>query len=79
MFGLRPEDDVTLGKWMQAHLQLAVWSPEDPVTLSVVEDEVIEAWLPPLNLDVKTPWKQFVRTERAKLTAEARSYSGLGA
>jgi hypothetical protein len=75
MFGLRPEDDVELGKWMQSHLQLGVWASNEAVVLAPVEGEVKDAWQPPLNLDIDTPWKQFVRDERAKLAAQARTYS----
>jgi len=75
MFGLSPEDDVKLGIWMQSHLQLAVWAPTQPVVLAPVESQVKAAWLPPLNLDIKTPWQEFVRGERAKLTAQVRGLS----
>ncbi|CAN5755475.1 hypothetical protein BH20ACT23_BH20ACT23_17500 [soil metagenome] len=74
MFGLSPKDDVDLGLWMQSHLQLAVWTPSEAVVLALIENEVKAAWLPPLNLDIRTPWKTFVRDERAKLTAQVRSY-----
>ncbi len=75
MFGLLPEDDLKLGRWMQSRLQLGVWAPSGTVTLADIEDSVKDAWLPPLNLDIETPWKKFVRDERAKLTAQARSYA----
>jgi hypothetical protein len=75
MFGLSPEDDVKLGTWMQSRLQLAVWAPTQPVVLAPVESEVKAAWLPPLNLDIETPWQTFVRGERAKLTAQVRALS----
>jgi hypothetical protein len=75
MFGLSPEDDIKLGTWMQSRLQLAVWVPTEPVVLAPVESEVKAAWLPPLNLDIETPWQKFVRGERAKLAAQVRSLS----
>lgn len=74
MFGLSPEDDVKLGIWMQSHLQLAVWAPTHPVVLAPAEREVKTAWLPPLNLDIETPWREFVRGERARLTAQVRAF-----
>jgi hypothetical protein len=77
MFGLLPEDDVQLGEWMQSRMQLAVWTPKEPVILRDVEHDVKSTWLPPLNLDLETHWRGFVRDERAKLTAQARSYGAV--
>jgi GIY-YIG catalytic domain-containing protein len=71
-FGLVPDDDLRLGQWMQACLLLAVWVPTTSVDLRVVENNIKGLWLPPLNLDVDTPWKTFVKGERAKLTQQVR-------
>lgn len=57
-FGLSPDHDEDLSTWMKRRLRLAVWPYEDPGVLDGIETEVLNALLPPLNVDkVVTPWR----------------------
>ncbi|MGH9199061.1 MAG: GIY-YIG nuclease family protein, partial [Acidimicrobiia bacterium] len=54
-YGLSPEHDTKLTRWMRDSLQLGFWAPAQPLLLRTVEVEVIRHLEPPLNLtDVVT-------------------------
>lgn len=77
-FGLEPEADLLLTRWMHRHLTLAVWPlPEHiPVMrLGAIEVNVIKSWTPPLNIRDNPGRLQRLRLARAHLAAEARAWA----
>jgi hypothetical protein len=81
-YGLSPEHDERLTAWMREKLELAVWpKPEDcEFALLQVEIALLAQLLPPLNLkDVITPWTAQLKTARAAMATQARTWrSGAG-
>lgn len=76
-YGLSPEHDNTLTRWMRERLQLAVWpkAPDCSYTLHQIETALLLDFQPPLNLkDVVTPWTASVKAARARMAQEARRW-----
>jgi hypothetical protein len=64
-YALAEPGDACLTAWMEAQLRLAIWVPDDPVDLAVVERELLRHWQPPLNLaGVSTPWTARLQAAR---------------
>lgn len=58
---------------MAAHLRLAVWPKQGEIALDQVETLVLQAFMPPLNLDkVDQPWRRQVKAARGALAQQAR-------
>lgn len=75
-FGLEPEGDERLSRWMAEHLRLAVWPSPTGVELDDVETAVLQCLTPPLNLSkVVTPWKSMISYARKRMAAGAASWS----
>lgn len=75
-YGLAPDHDVVLTRWMRRNLGIAVWPKPAGIRLINVERRVLAHWLPPLNLkDVSTPWTAQVKAARAVMAVEAREYA----
>lgn len=77
-FGLEPEGDLLLTRWMHEHLTLAVWPmPEHlPVSrLEAIEVAVIQLWTPPLNIKDNPGRLRQLRVARAHLAIEAKAWS----
>jgi hypothetical protein len=75
-YGLSPDHDAALTRWMRASLAIAVWPRPADIELLTAERAVLGHWLPPLNLkDVSTPWTRQVKAARAVMAAEARGYA----
>lgn len=79
-FGLESAGDARLTQWMLEHLQLAVWASPPRESLDPIETAVLNALVPPLNLDkVVTPWRALVRAGRRGLADEARTWASSSA
>ncbi len=75
-FGLEPEGDARLSRWMAEHLRLAVWPSPTGIVLNDVETAVLQCLMPPLNLSkVATPWKPMISSARKEMAAGAASWS----
>jgi hypothetical protein len=78
-FGLEPEADQRLTRWMHSRLRLAVWPMPSELTLDelgVVEVGAIRKWVPPLNIrDNPAPLRR-LRNARAIMAAEAKYWPG---
>ncbi|TFD68214.1 GIY-YIG nuclease family protein [Cryobacterium gelidum] len=77
-FGLEPEGDRVLTRWMHDHLTLAVWPMPEGFSLaelSAVEVNVIRAWTPPLNIKDNPGRLRQLRVARADLAAEAKEWA----
>lgn len=75
-YGLSPDHDAALTRWMRVSLAIAVWPRPADIELLTAERAVLGRWLPPLNLkDVSTPWTRQVKAARAVMAAEARQYA----
>jgi hypothetical protein len=75
-FGLEPEGDERLSRWMAEHLWLAVWPSPAGIVLNDVETAVLQRLIPPLNLSkVATPWKPMISSARRRMAAGAASWS----
>ena len=76
-YGLSPEHDARLTAWMREELELAVWPKPEDCELALVQVEIalLAQLLPPLNLkDVTTPWTAQVKTARAAMASQARTW-----
>ncbi|MHA6510744.1 GIY-YIG nuclease family protein [Tessaracoccus sp. Y1736] len=76
-YGLLPDADARLTAWMHAHLTVAVWpAPADlDRKLKNVEDEIIEAWEPPLNLRGNPHPSAELRAARKEMATEAAAWA----
>lgn len=75
-FGLEPEGDERLSRWMAEHLRLIVWPSPIGIVLNDVETAVLQALVPPLNLSkVVTPWKPMISSARKRMAAGAKAWS----
>lgn len=73
-YGLPPEQDDKLTRWMREHLRISVWVDDRRSPLIMVETEVISWWKPPLNLTViTTQWTSQIKAARSRLAAQARA------
>lgn len=76
-FGLEPDGDARLTRWMNDHLTLMTWTWPAPmdVALGDVETDVLRTFLPPLNIDkVDTPWRRELKASRAVLALQAEAW-----
>jgi hypothetical protein len=72
-YGLSPEDDAKLTRWMRDRLELAIWASDAARPLSEIESDVLQRWNPPLNINgVKHRWQSFLRAERSVMADQAR-------
>jgi hypothetical protein len=77
-FGLDPDDDRSLTRWMHEHLALTVWVKPDDLSFSAlkaVEVNVIRSWTPPLNIQDNPGRLPHLRLARAHLAAEAKAWA----
>lgn len=75
-FGLEPEGDRLLTRWMHEHLTLTVWTMPENLHLSRLEDvevDVIRSWTPPLNIKDNPGRLRHLRVARAHLATEVAS------
>jgi hypothetical protein len=80
-FGLEPDGDLLLTKWMHEHLTLAVWPMPTNFgakELGVVETNVIKYWTPPLNIKDNPGRLRHLRMARAHLATDARAWASKG-
>jgi hypothetical protein len=80
-FGLEPDGDHLLTQWMHEHLTLAVWPMPGNLgvkKLGAVEIDVIKYWTPPLNIKDNPGRLRHLRTARAQLATDARSWASKG-
>lgn len=74
-YGLSAADDAKLTRWMRDRLEISVWPSDGRRSLTVVEDEVLQHWNPPINIaGVTHRWRSFVQAERKVMAAQARSW-----
>lgn len=74
-YGLGPDDDLKLTRWMTDNLAIATWTSDRTEVLSDLEGRVMRLLLPPLNLSgVTTPWSSMLSSCRAAMAAEARTW-----
>lgn len=74
-YGLGPEDDLKLTRWMTDKLAIATWMSDQTEVLRDLEGRVIQLLVPPLNLSgVSTPWSSMLSSRRATMAAEARAW-----
>jgi hypothetical protein len=75
-FGLEPEADERLTNWMHEHLALAYWvNAQTSVALDDIETGVIQAWLPPINLDKVKPRPKRLSDARKVMADDARAWT----
>jgi hypothetical protein len=75
-FGLRPDDDDDLSRWMRRRIRLTLWPQTDRASLDSIETEVLSQLRPPLNLDkVRTCWRTGVKDARRILAEQARDWT----
>jgi len=76
-FALSEKHDALLTKWMNEHLEIAVWSkPPACTVLGDIEDAVLKAWCPPLNLrHNQSTWKTKVSAARRVMANDARTWA----
>lgn len=71
-YGLEPDGDERLSRWMAENLRLAVWVSPPDVVLADVETEVLHLMVPPLNLSkVATQWKPMLSAARRRMAQAA--------
>lgn len=76
-YGLSAPHDAVLTRWMRERLMLAVWSKPADCTyaLAAIEALLVAEWQPPLNLQgIVTPWTAKLKSARAVMAAEARTW-----
>jgi len=75
-FALSTEHDAALDVWMNARLELAVWTkPADCSSLGAIEVGVFAKWSPPLNVrDNRSTWRAKVLAARKVMANDARSW-----
>jgi hypothetical protein len=72
-YGLSPEDDAKLTRWMRDRLELAVWSSDGSHPLKAIEIDVLQRWHPPINITgVEHRWRSFLQAERRVMADQAR-------
>lgn len=75
-FGLSPEHDKILTKWMAENLHLAFWEWQNHRSLPVCEQGVLENWLPPLNISgINTSWTTMLKSARGRMAEQARRWA----
>lgn len=76
-YGLSPEDDAKLTRWMRERLALATWSKPSACTvpLADLERALIDELQPPLTLNRGTThWSTRIKDARAMMAGEARAW-----
>lgn len=74
-FGVEPDGDERLTRWMRERLTLATWPRPVSVSVAAAESAVLAALEPPLNLaKVSTRWSGHVSVARARMAARARTW-----
>ncbi len=76
-YGLSAAHDAILTRWMRERLKLAVWpKPADCAhALAAIEALLVAELQPPLNLQgIVTPWTARLKSARAVMAAEARTW-----
>lgn len=75
-YALEEDAEDRLTDWMHEHLTLAVWPKPAGLNLKLgeVEKRVLRRWGPPLNLTVVQAPLQQLRSARAVMAAEARTW-----
>ena len=74
-FGLTPESDARLSRWMEDRLRLATWTKPDGVWLDDLETEVVRTLRPPLNLDKVGQPRERLRVARKRMADRARLWT----
>ena len=77
-YGLEPDADQRLTTWMHDRLTIAVWPlPTELalVDLKRVENDVIRAWTPTVNIRENPDRLRKLRDARAIMAAEARAWT----
>jgi GIY-YIG catalytic domain-containing protein len=76
-FALSEEHDVMLTEWMDAHLEIAVWTkPPECAVLGEIEVAVLKRWSPPLNLrDNRSTWGALVSAAHKLMASDARTWA----
>lgn len=76
-YGLSSAHDKKLSAWMRRRLRVTFWPHDDASALENLETEVLQVFLPPLNLTkVQTPWLAQVKASRSVLKAQAEKAGG---
>jgi hypothetical protein len=76
MYGLEPGGDARLTEWMRGNLVVACWAYDRSRPLGNIEDDVLDRWQPPLNIDgVHHRWVAAVKAKRKLMADEARSWA----
>jgi hypothetical protein len=76
-YGIEPGGDERLSRWMRDNLTLSYWVAPGGVRLKPLEENVIDGWQPPLNLDkVRVPSRLLKRGRKA-MADEVRVMTGL--
>ena len=66
----RPE---RMTDWMVGRISIAVWIKPAGAELKTIENRVMNAWLPPLNLTgARTRWTSDVKAARTAMAAAAK-------
>jgi hypothetical protein len=75
-YSLAAPGDEQLTTWMRRQLRITVWPASPDTHLGSVEGEVMNVWLPPLNLiGVRTQWTSAVKAARATMATQARNWA----
>jgi hypothetical protein len=74
-FGLPPEEDERLTRWMHESLTLATWAKEGGQRLDEIETAVLARWQPPLNLSKVAEASRRVKLARATMAAQAHAWA----
>ena len=77
-FGLPPEEDERLTRWMHESLTLPTWAKEGEQRLDEIEPAVLARWQPPLNLSKVTQASRRLRLARETMAAEAHAWAEAG-
>jgi len=79
-YGLSAVNDRKLTDWMRTRILLASWPAPKGADLRPIENTVIGALRPPLNLqNATTPWTALVRRARKVMADEASEYAARSA
>jgi hypothetical protein len=76
-FALSEEQDVMLTEWLDARLEMAVWTkPPECAVLGEIEVAVLKRWSPPLNLrDNRSTWGARVSAALKLMASDARTWA----
>lgn len=74
-YGLGPQDDCKLTRWMRERLRLALWEQSGGLSLVDLERVLLARWSPPLNLRGVPARSQRLLAARARMAADARDWA----